>query len=65
MLQLKHCSQQLKTSAAALDVRGRRSPMPRWEESSCNPGTTAPEHCERALCDIVRRLQQHFDIAPT
>jgi len=30
--------------------------------ASCNLGTSAPEHCERALCDIVRRLQQHFDI---
>jgi hypothetical protein len=36
-----------------------------WEVASCNPGTSAPEHCERALCDIVRRFQQHFDIAPT
>ncbi len=36
-----------------------------WEVASCDPGTSAPEHCERALCDIVRRLQQHFDIAPT
>jgi hypothetical protein len=36
-----------------------------WEVASCNPGTSAPETCERALCDIVGRLQQHFDIAPT
>jgi hypothetical protein len=36
-----------------------------WEVASCNLGTSAPEHCERALSDIVRRLQQHFDIAPT
>jgi hypothetical protein len=35
-----------------------------WEVASCNPGTSAPEECERALCDIVSRLQQHFDIAP-
>ena len=28
-------------------------------------GPSAPEDCERALCDTVRRLQQHFDIAPT
>jgi len=35
-----------------------------WEVASCNPGTSAPEECERALCDIVGRLQQHFDIAP-
>ena len=25
-----------------------------WEVASCNPGTSAPEHCERALCNIVR-----------
>src|SRR5262245_45079006 len=36
-----------------------------WEVASCNPGAFAPEACERALCDIIRRLQQHFDIAPT
>ena len=36
-----------------------------WEVASCDAGTSAPEACERALCDIVRRLQQHFDIAPT
>jgi len=36
-----------------------------WEVASCNAGTSAPEACERALCDIVRRLQQHFDIAST
>ena len=35
------------------------------EVASCNAGTSAPEACERALCDIVRRLQQDFDIAPT
>ena len=36
-----------------------------WEVASCNAGTSAPEACESALCDIVRRLQQDFDIAPT
>jgi hypothetical protein len=36
-----------------------------WEVASCNAGTSAPEACERALCDIIRRLQQHFDIAST
>jgi hypothetical protein len=36
-----------------------------WEVASCNAGTSAPEECERALCDIIRRLQQHFDIAST
>jgi hypothetical protein len=36
-----------------------------WEVASCNPGTSAPEACERALCDVVSRLQQHFDIAPS
>jgi hypothetical protein len=36
-----------------------------WEVASCNAGASAPETCERALCEIVGRLQQHFDIAPT
>jgi len=36
-----------------------------WEVASCNAGTSAPEACERALCDIIRRLQQDFDIAPS
>ena len=36
-----------------------------WEVASCNAGASAPEDCERALCEIVGRLQQHFDIAPT
>jgi hypothetical protein len=36
-----------------------------WEVASCNAGTSAPEECERALCDIIRRLQQHFDITST
>jgi len=36
-----------------------------WDVASCNAGTSAPEAYERALCDIVRRLQQDFDIAPT
>ena len=36
-----------------------------WEVASCDAGTSVPEACERALCDIVRRLQQHFDIAPS
>ena len=35
------------------------------EVASCNAGASAPEDCERALCEIVGRLQQHFDIAPT
>ena len=35
-----------------------------WEVASCDAGTSAPAVCERALCDIVGRLQQHFDIAP-
>jgi hypothetical protein len=36
-----------------------------WEVASCNAGASAPEDCERALCETVGRLQQHFDIAPT
>jgi hypothetical protein len=35
-----------------------------WAVASCDPGTSPPEECERALCDIVGRLQQQFDIAP-
>ena len=35
-----------------------------WEVASCNPGTSDPQACERALCDIVLRLQHQFDIAP-
>jgi hypothetical protein len=35
-----------------------------WEVASCDAGASSPEQCERALCDIVGRLQQHFDIAP-
>jgi hypothetical protein len=34
-----------------------------WEVASCDPGTSEPEECERALCDIVSRLQRHFDVA--
>ena len=34
-----------------------------WEVASCNAGASAREACERALCDVVSRLQQHFDIA--
>ena len=34
-----------------------------WEVASFDPGTSKQEECERALCDIVRRLQQRFDIA--
>jgi hypothetical protein len=35
-----------------------------WQVASCDPGTSAPEACERALCEIVLRLQHQFDIAP-
>ena len=34
-----------------------------WEVASCNPGASDPVDCERALSDIVFRLQQQFDIA--
>jgi hypothetical protein len=34
-----------------------------WEVASCNPGASDPVECERALSDIVFRLQQQFDIA--
>jgi hypothetical protein len=34
-----------------------------WEVARCNPGASNPVECERALSDIVLRLQQQFDIA--
>ena len=34
-----------------------------WEVASFNPGTSEQEQCELALCDIVSRLQQRFDIS--
>jgi hypothetical protein len=34
-----------------------------WQVASCDAGTSLQEECERALCDIVGRLQQQFDIA--
>ena len=34
-----------------------------WEVASFNSGTSRREECERELCDIVRRLQQRFDIS--
>ena len=34
-----------------------------WEVASFGPGTSRREECERELCDIVRRLQQRFDIS--
>ena len=35
-----------------------------WEVASCDPGTSPPEECERALCDIVGRLQQRAPTSP-
>jgi hypothetical protein len=34
-----------------------------WEVASFNLGTSEQEKCELALCDIVNRLQQYFDIS--
>lgn len=34
-----------------------------WEVASFNPGTSEQEKCERALCGIVSRLQQRFDVS--
>ena len=34
-----------------------------WEAASFDPGTSEQGECECALCDIVSRLQQRFDIA--
>ncbi len=33
-----------------------------WEVASFNPGTSNQEICERALGDIISRLQRRFDI---
>ena len=33
-----------------------------WEVASFNPGTSSQEVCERALGDIIVRLQKRFDI---
>ena len=33
------------------------------EVASFNPGTSEWEKCERALCEIVSRLQQCFDLS--
>jgi hypothetical protein len=34
-----------------------------WEVASFNPGTSEQEDCERALGDIINRLQQRFDVS--
>ncbi len=34
-----------------------------WEVASFDPGTSEREECERALCAIVSRLQQCFDVS--
>ena len=34
-----------------------------WEVASCNPGRSDPVECERALSEVVHRLQQDYDIA--
>jgi hypothetical protein len=34
-----------------------------WEVASFNPGRSEREVCERALGDIVGRLQQRFDVS--
>jgi len=34
-----------------------------WEVASFDPGTSKQEICEGALCDIVSRLQQCFDVS--
>jgi hypothetical protein len=35
-----------------------------WEVASCDAGTSPPDECERALCDIVGRLQQRAPTSP-
>jgi hypothetical protein len=34
-----------------------------WEVASFNPGTSERESCERALSDIIRGLQDSFDVS--
>jgi hypothetical protein len=34
-----------------------------WEVASFNPGASERETCERAVCDIVSRLQRCFDVS--
>jgi hypothetical protein len=34
-----------------------------WEVASFNPGTSEREPCERALRDIIRGLQDSFDVS--
>ena len=34
-----------------------------WEVASFDPGTSEWSRCERALCAIVKGLQQKFDIS--
>ena len=34
-----------------------------WQVASCDPGASDPVECERALGDIILRLQHRFDIA--
>jgi hypothetical protein len=35
-----------------------------WEVASCGAGTSPPEECGRALCDVVGRLQQRAPTSP-
>jgi hypothetical protein len=35
-----------------------------WEMASCDAVTSPPEACERALCDIVGRLQRRAPTSP-
>jgi len=35
-----------------------------WEVASFNPGSSERELCELALCRIVSRLRQRFDVSP-
>jgi hypothetical protein len=34
-----------------------------WEVASFNPGISGQDDCERALGDIICRLQQRFDVS--
>jgi hypothetical protein len=56
-----HCRGAVHVTVVAYD--DHRVPAT-WEVASCDAGTSAPEECERALCDIVGRLQQRAPTSP-
>jgi hypothetical protein len=55
-----HCADAVHVTVVAFD--DHRVPAT-WQVASCDAGSSPAEECERALCDIVDRLQRQFDIA--